>query len=78
MLKRIAEYDAIIICAGYNGIRCFWELNQLNLTVRCYDAAPSYWRYLVLESLCRVTHQWRSIALSLEVRTGADGGMGVS
>ncbi|KAL8780321.1 MAG: hypothetical protein Q9213_006519 [Squamulea squamosa] len=48
MSKQVAEYDAIVLGAGFSGIRCLWELDQLGLTVRCFDAAPDvggtwYW-----------------------------------
>lgn len=34
------DYDAIVIGAGFSGIRSLWEMNKLGLTVRCFDAAP--------------------------------------
>lgn len=48
MSKKMADYDGIVLGAGFSGIRCLWELDQLGLTVRCYDAAPDvggtwYW-----------------------------------
>ncbi|KAI4230028.1 MAG: hypothetical protein L6R36_000407 [Xanthoria steineri] len=48
MSDGMADYDAIVLGAGFSGIRCLWELDQLGLTVRCYDAAPDiggtwYW-----------------------------------
>ncbi|KAL8888332.1 MAG: hypothetical protein Q9192_006193, partial [Flavoplaca navasiana] len=48
MSKQMADYDAIVLGAGFSGIRCLWELDQLDLTVRCFDAAPDvggtwYW-----------------------------------
>ncbi|THC87734.1 hypothetical protein EYZ11_012818 [Aspergillus tanneri] len=39
MSKMTADYDAIVIGAGFSGIRSLWELNQLRLTVKCFDAA---------------------------------------
>ncbi|KAL8857423.1 MAG: hypothetical protein Q9178_006050 [Gyalolechia marmorata] len=44
----MAECDAILLGAGFSGIRCLWELEQLGLTVKCFDAAPDvggtcYW-----------------------------------
>ena len=48
MSQRTVEYDAIIIGAGFSGIRLLWELDQLGLAVKCFDAAPDvggtwYW-----------------------------------
>lgn len=48
MLKKTADYDAIVIGAGFSGIRSLWELDQLGLTVKCFDAASDvggtwYW-----------------------------------
>ncbi|WEW55374.1 hypothetical protein PRK78_000804 [Emydomyces testavorans] len=38
-MTRIApDYDAIIIGAGFSGVRCLWELQRLGLTARCFDA----------------------------------------
>ncbi|KAF9697145.1 hypothetical protein EKO04_005124 [Ascochyta lentis] len=34
------DYDAVVIGAGYSGIRSLWELNRLGLTVKCFDDAP--------------------------------------
>lgn len=34
-----ADYDAVVIGAGYSGIRSLWELDQQGLTVKCFDAA---------------------------------------
>ena len=39
MSSNTADYDAIIIGAGFSGIRLLWELDQLGLTVKCFDAA---------------------------------------
>jgi cation diffusion facilitator CzcD-associated flavoprotein CzcO len=33
------DYDAVVIGAGYSGIRSLWELDQQGLTVKCFDAA---------------------------------------
>lgn len=33
------DYDAIVIGAGFSGIRSLWEMNRLGLTVKCFDAA---------------------------------------
>lgn len=48
MSKRAADYDAVVIGAGFSGIRSLWELDQLGLTVKCFDAASDvggtwYW-----------------------------------
>jgi hypothetical protein len=45
---KVADYDAIVIGAGFSGIRSLWELGQLNLTVRCFEAGSDvggawYW-----------------------------------
>jgi cation diffusion facilitator CzcD-associated flavoprotein CzcO len=40
MSKVKVDYDAVVIGAGYSGIRSLWELNRLGLTVKCFDAAP--------------------------------------
>ncbi|KAH8689752.1 cyclohexanone monooxygenase [Phaeosphaeriaceae sp. PMI808] len=39
MSKIITDYDAIVIGAGFSGIRSLWELDRLGLTVRCFDTA---------------------------------------
>ncbi|KAL8720656.1 MAG: hypothetical protein Q9225_002526 [Loekoesia sp. 1 TL-2023] len=48
MPKKTADYDAIVIGAGFSGIRSLWELGQLGQTVKCFDAASDvggtwYW-----------------------------------
>jgi hypothetical protein len=48
MLNKTTDYDAIVIGAGFSGIRSLWELVQLGLTVRCFDTASDvggtwYW-----------------------------------
>lgn len=48
MSKKVVDYDAMVLGAGFSGIRCFLELDQLGLTVIGYDAAPDvrgtwYW-----------------------------------
>ncbi|KAL8999555.1 MAG: hypothetical protein Q9169_001644 [Polycauliona sp. 2 TL-2023] len=48
MSKQVADYDAIVLGAGFSGIRSLWELDQLGLTSKCFDAAPDvggtwYW-----------------------------------
>ncbi|KAK8912970.1 Phenylacetone monooxygenase [Metarhizium anisopliae BRIP 53293] len=48
MSKRVVDYDAVVIGAGFSGIRSLWELDQLGLTVKCFDAASDvggtwYW-----------------------------------
>ncbi|KAJ5793502.1 hypothetical protein N7457_000101 [Penicillium paradoxum] len=32
------DYDAIVIGAGFSGVRCLWELDRLGLTAKCFDA----------------------------------------
>ncbi|KAH2160557.1 hypothetical protein KXW33_004588 [Aspergillus fumigatus] len=32
------DYDAIVIGAGFSGVRSLWELRRLGLTARCFDA----------------------------------------
>jgi cation diffusion facilitator CzcD-associated flavoprotein CzcO len=49
MSSRKADYDAVVIGAGFSGIRSLWELkHRLGLTVKCFDAAADvggtwYW-----------------------------------
>ena len=48
MSKKTTDYDAIVIGAGFSGIRSLWELDQLGLAVKCFDAASNvggtwYW-----------------------------------
>ena len=48
MSNKAADYDAIVIGAGFSGIRSLWELKQLGLTSKCFDAASDvggtwYW-----------------------------------
>lgn len=48
MLRKVTDYDAIVLGAGFSGVRSLWELDQLGLTVRCFEAAPDvggtwYW-----------------------------------
>lgn len=43
-----AYYDAIVIGAGFSGIRSLWELGQLGLTAKCFEAGSDvggawYW-----------------------------------
>ncbi|KAB8071242.1 hypothetical protein BDV29DRAFT_197554 [Aspergillus leporis] len=38
MSKISPDYDAIIIGAGFSGVRSLWELERLGLTARCFDA----------------------------------------
>ncbi|KAK6077399.1 hypothetical protein SCUP515_04927 [Seiridium cupressi] len=45
---KTADYDAIIIGAGFGGIRTLWEFRQLGLKVRCFEAGSDvggawYW-----------------------------------
>lgn len=46
--KKTADYDAIVIGAGFGGIRSLWELDKLGLTVKCFEAGSDvggawYW-----------------------------------
>ncbi|KAH7385681.1 cyclohexanone monooxygenase [Pyrenochaeta sp. MPI-SDFR-AT-0127] len=48
MGKRIVDYDAVVIGAGFGGIRSLWELDQLGLTMKCFEAGSDvggawYW-----------------------------------
>lgn len=38
MSSKIADYDAIVIGAGFSGIRSVWELTRLGLTTTCFEA----------------------------------------
>lgn len=43
-----ADYDAIVAGAGFGGIRSLWELSQLSLTAKCFEAGSDvggawYW-----------------------------------
>ncbi|OAG37692.1 hypothetical protein AYO21_08055 [Fonsecaea monophora] len=43
-----ADYDAVVVGAGFSGIRTIWELVQLGLTVKCFEAGSDvggawYW-----------------------------------
>lgn len=33
-----ADYDAVIVGAGFSGIRTLWELKQLGLSAKCFEA----------------------------------------
>lgn len=42
------DHDAIVIGAGFSGIRTLWELDQLGLSVKCFEAGTDvggawYW-----------------------------------
>lgn len=44
----MADYDAIVVGAGFSGIRSLWELGQLGLSVKCFEAGSDiggawYW-----------------------------------
>ncbi|KAL4740408.1 hypothetical protein BDV11DRAFT_214406 [Aspergillus similis] len=39
MTRASPKYDAIVIGAGFSGIRMLWELQRLGLKARCFDAA---------------------------------------
>ncbi|KAH8703853.1 cyclohexanone monooxygenase [Talaromyces proteolyticus] len=48
MSNKIADYDAIVVGAGFGGIRSLWELGQLSLSVKCFEAGSDvggawYW-----------------------------------
>jgi len=48
MSQKAVDCDAVVIGAGFSGIRSLWELDQLGLTVKCFDAASDvggtwYW-----------------------------------
>ncbi|GAB7352385.1 hypothetical protein MBLNU459_g2819t1 [Dothideomycetes sp. NU459] len=48
MSDQIAHYDAIVVGAGFGGIRSLWEIRQLGLTVKCFEAGSDvggawYW-----------------------------------
>jgi cation diffusion facilitator CzcD-associated flavoprotein CzcO/SAM-dependent methyltransferase len=38
MTRISADYDAIVIGAGFSGVRSLWELQRLGLTAKCFDA----------------------------------------
>ncbi|KAL4756944.1 bifunctional monooxygenase/methyltransferase psoF [Aspergillus foveolatus] len=38
MTRTSPDYDAIVIGAGFSGIRMLWEIQRLGLTARCFDA----------------------------------------
>jgi cation diffusion facilitator CzcD-associated flavoprotein CzcO len=45
---KTADYDAIVVGAGFSGIRSLWELGQLGLTAKCFEAGSDvggawYW-----------------------------------
>ncbi|KAE8149048.1 steroid monooxygenase [Aspergillus avenaceus] len=40
MPHKRTDYDAIVIGAGFSGIRSLWELRHRGLSVKCFDAAP--------------------------------------
>lgn len=45
---KTADYDAIVVGAGFSGIRSLWELDQLGLTAKCFEAGSDvggtwYW-----------------------------------
>lgn len=44
----MADYDAVVIGAGFGGIRALWELGKLGLTTKCFEAGSDvggawYW-----------------------------------
>lgn len=43
-----ADYDGIVVGAGFGGIRSLWELKKRNLSVKCFEAGSDvggtwYW-----------------------------------
>jgi cation diffusion facilitator CzcD-associated flavoprotein CzcO len=45
---KAADYDVIVTGAGFGGIRSLWEVSQLGLTVKCFEAGSDvggawYW-----------------------------------
>ncbi|KAH0839301.1 hypothetical protein FOPE_05641 [Fonsecaea pedrosoi] len=48
MSAKFTDYDAIVVGAGFGGIRTLWELVQTGLTVKCFEAGSDvsgawYW-----------------------------------
>lgn len=48
MSKTAVDYDAIVIGAGFSGIRSLWELKRLGLSAKCFEAGSDvggawYW-----------------------------------
>ncbi|OAL34947.1 hypothetical protein AYO20_05662 [Fonsecaea nubica] len=48
MSVKLTDYDAIVVGAGFGGIRTLWELVQTGLTVKCFEAGSDvgsawYW-----------------------------------
>jgi cation diffusion facilitator CzcD-associated flavoprotein CzcO len=46
--KQTPDYEAIVVGAGFGGIRSLWELGQLGMTVKCFEAGTDvggawYW-----------------------------------
>lgn len=46
--NKTTDYDAVVIGAGFGGIRSLWELGQLGLTAKCFEAGSDvggawYW-----------------------------------
>jgi cation diffusion facilitator CzcD-associated flavoprotein CzcO len=46
--RETVDYDAVIIGAGFSGIRTLWELDKLGLTAKCFEAGTDvggawYW-----------------------------------
>ncbi|KAJ4243998.1 hypothetical protein NW762_014611 [Fusarium torreyae] len=46
--SNLTDYDAIIVGAGFSGIRSLWELGQIGLSVACFEAGSDvggawYW-----------------------------------
>ncbi|GIJ91110.1 hypothetical protein Asppvi_010075 [Aspergillus pseudoviridinutans] len=38
MTRISPDYDAVVIGAGFSGVRSLWELQRLGLTAKCFDA----------------------------------------
>lgn len=38
-VKDRVDYDAVVIGAGFGGIRSLWELSQQGLTLKCFETA---------------------------------------
>jgi len=48
MSTKLTDYDAVVVGAGFGGLRTLWELGQIGLTVKCFEAGSDvggawYW-----------------------------------
>jgi cyclohexanone monooxygenase len=48
MSNKTPDYDAVVLGAGFSGIRTLWELDQLGLSIKCFEAGSDvggawYW-----------------------------------